>query len=170
MASSRKLALQPVIFAALTLALSAQLGCSNGSAAARSDAGDDATSADDAGSFGPDFDPLASDAAIAMRVDRLFRTTCAGGPESFCHGASAGSVRLSIAPDGGDLVGVRAIERPDLFRVEPSAPERSYVYLKVIGDGGIEGGRMPLGDPNVDPRLPALVRAWIESGAPPNTP
>jgi hypothetical protein len=37
--------------------------------------------------------------------------------------------------------------------------------LKVRGDGGIEGGRMPLNFP-YNPRIPEMFFAWIEAGAP----
>jgi hypothetical protein len=63
------------------------------------------------------------------------------------------------------VVGVPSTERPELERVRPFDSAASYLYLKVVGDGGIEGGRMPL-DGVADPRTPALVGAWIEAGAP----
>jgi hypothetical protein len=64
------------------------------------------------------------------------------------------------------VVNVRSTERPDLFRVQPFEPRNSYLYLKVLGDGGIEGGRMPLDEVVPDQRIPELVGAWIEAGAP----
>jgi hypothetical protein len=67
--------------------------------------------------------------------------------------------------DGGDVIGIPSYERPDLLRVKPFDPESSYLYLKVLGDGGIEGGRMPLGG-TFDERGVELVRGWIEAGAP----
>jgi hypothetical protein len=63
------------------------------------------------------------------------------------------------------LIDVPSIERPDLFRVKPGDPMQSYLYLKVLGDGGIEGGRMPLGFA-YNPRIPAMFFDWIEAGAP----
>jgi hypothetical protein len=62
-------------------------------------------------------------------------------------------------------VNVRSSERPDMFRVHPYDPLGSYLYLKVLGDGGIDGGRMPLGE-SADPRTPPLIESWIEAGAP----
>ena len=133
-----------------------------------------ATDAGDEDAGAPSFleggliDPLASDASYALRVDTLFHTTCAGvGGESFCHGAGASQLRLVIAFDGGDVVGVRSIERPDLERVAPGDPLASYLYLKVLGDGGIDGGRMPLNSGIYDSRLTTLIYDWIEAGAPP---
>lgn len=138
---------------------------SSASFAPASDAGDE-----DAGvpSFadGGLVDPFASDASYAIRVDTLFHTTCAGvGGESFCHGVGAAQLHLNLAMSGGDVIGVWSIERPDLFRVAPGDPMQSYLYLKVLGDGGTDGGRMPLNAGFYDPRLTALVFDWIEAGA-----
>lgn len=112
---------------------------------------------------GPYADPLDSDAALPLRVMSIFRA-CAGGPESYCHGSNAGNTRLSLGPDGGDLIGVPSFERPDMARVEPGRPERSYLVLKLTGDGGIDGGRMPLGGP-FDERIERIVADWVEAGA-----
>lgn len=87
-------------------------------------------------------DPFDADAAIALRVDALFGS-CGGGPESGCHSEGAAGLTLRLGPNG-DVVNVRSTERPDLFRVRPFDAPDSYLYLKVLGDGGIEGGRMPL--------------------------
>lgn len=116
-------------------------------------------------SFGgvPPVDPLGSDAALGVRAGEVFGS-CQGGPESACHALGEGGTHLKLGT-GGDLVGVRSTERPSLNRVAPGDPIRSYVYLKVLGDGGIDGGRMPLDGP-FDPRLAPFLASWIEAGAP----
>ena len=53
----------------------------------------------------------------------------------------------------------------ELVRVAPGSPEASYLYLKVRGDGGIDGDVMPQ-DRGYDPRVDRLVRDWIAAGAP----
>ena len=115
---------------------------------------------------GPGADPLApGDASTAHRVTLLFATTCAGGPELDCHGNHAGNLWLRLAPDGGDVIGVPSSEDPAQLRVKPGDPPRSYLYRKVLADGGVTGVRMPPGEP-YDARIEALVRAWIGEGAP----
>ena len=110
-------------------------------------------------------DPFDPDAAIAARVSALFgSSSCQGGPETSCHGSAAGGLGLRLGI-GGDVIGVPSTERPDLERVRPFDPLNSYLYLKVRGDGGIDGGRMPLGAAP-DPRIPDLVESWVEAGAP----
>ncbi len=81
-----------------------------------------------------------------------------------CHAVGAGELRLHLGA-GGDVIGVRAAERPELVRVAPGSPEASYLYLKVRGDGGIDGDVMPQ-DRGYDPRVDRLVRDWIAAGAP----
>ena len=111
----------------------------------------------------PPLDPLASDAALGVRAGQVFGG-CQGGPESACHALGESGTYLKLGMDG-DLVGVPSTERPSLSRVAPGDPRRSYLYLKVLGDGGIDGGRMPLDGP-FDPRLAPFVARWIEAGAP----
>jgi hypothetical protein len=63
------------------------------------------------------------------------------------------------------LIDVPSTQRPELPRVAPGDPWRSYLFLKVLGDGGIDGAPMPPSSAP-DPRIPAVVYAWIEAGAP----
>ena len=102
------------------------------------------------------------DASIGARAGRLLNS-CSGGPESACHGTNAGGMHLPDSPP--NLVDVPSVERPDLVRVRRFAPEESYLMLKILGDGGIDGGRMPLGGA-LDPSDIETFRAWIEAGAP----
>jgi hypothetical protein len=112
-------------------------------------------------------DPLgACDASIGMRVALVFGGTCQGlSGEQSCHAQGQAHLHLLLG-DGGDVVDVPSTERPELLRVEPFDPTMSYLYLKLLGDGGIEGGRMPLDESVFDPRYPELIGAWIEAGAP----
>lgn len=139
------------------------LGCREGATSARDDA--------EAPSSPPlqqtpvaRVDPFDPDAAIGVRVDALFGSSCVGGPETACHGSAAAGLTLRLG-EHGDLVEVPSTERPEMVRVRPFEPESSYLFLKVRGDGGIEGGRMPLDAPE-DPRIAEVVRSWIEAGAP----
>lgn len=112
-------------------------------------------------------DPLAeSDASIGLRALRVVGQRCVGDPESSCHAARAGGTRLDLDPIRGDVVGVPAEERPDLVRARPGAPAQSYLWLKVAGDGGIDGSVMPPSSGVRDPRIEAVFRRWIEAGCP----
>jgi hypothetical protein len=113
----------------------------------------------------PETDASIPDSPAGRVVARFER--CAG-QESGCHGGGAAGLRFGDGPaqDFANVVGVRSTERPDLFRVEPGAPDRSWLYLKVSDarDAGVETA-MPLGTGG-DPAFAAEVRAWILSGAP----
>jgi hypothetical protein len=85
-----------------------------------------------------------------------------------CHVEGADQAHLSLYPDAWvQLVGVASTESP-LKRVEPGAPAKSYLYLKLLGtqaEAGGSGARMPF---QQDPLAPAdieVVRKWIEQGA-----
>lgn len=115
----------------------------------------------------PSFGGGRADASLPARAGTIL-LGCAGGPESSCHGLGAGGMHL---PDRrANLVDVPSTERPDLVRVRPGDPDRSYLWLKVAGDGGIEGGRMPLDLGPLSAEDRETLRAWIAAGAPGETP
>ncbi len=150
--------------------LSFGVGCfSSGS---QPDAGADAEAGDagDGGGCvfcvdsGPFIDPF-GDASLALRTRALFAMTCLGGPESGCHSDHAANMTLNLSPDGGDVINVVSTEAPPMVRVAPWECDASYMFWKVSADPRIDGSVMPPNQP-FDPRIPALIGAWIDAGAP----
>jgi len=82
-----------------------------------------------------------------------------------CHGTGQGHLYLSVGNELQPLIDVPSFEEPSLLRVDPGHPDRSYVYMKLACEGGIEGGCMPLGSGGI-PRLARIFHDWIEAGAP----
>jgi len=129
------------------------------------------TSAADADGGGPSFGrerttaTFPADASPAVQA-RFVLNGCVGGPESGCHGLGAGGM---VLPDGlpSHLVGISSQESPAMLRVKPGDPAGSYLYRKIVGGPGIDGGRMPLGLAALDTRSIEAVAAWIEAGASP---
>ncbi len=104
-------------------------------------------------------------ASVPVEIKVSLQSSCVtGGVELSCHGSGAGGLMLGTANDFAQIVGVPSVERPELLRVAPGRPEESYLFLKLVGDGGIEGGPMPGGA--TDPRMIALFGTWIDAGAP----
>ena len=108
-------------------------------------------------------DPYAIDASLGRRA-QIFLSGCNG--IDGCHQSNAGRLTFPAGDESRLLIDVPSFERPELVRVKRGDPRASYLYAKVLGDGGIDGSRMPPG-PKFDPRLPALFFDWIEAGAPP---
>jgi hypothetical protein len=138
------------------------LACSN-SATPAADAGDAAESCllcADAGADPPWVDPRLG---LPARM-KVMLHDCTGTEP--CHGLGSGGLTIAPGAEFTQLVNVRSTERPELFRVQPGDPAQSYLFLKLAGDGGIQGTRMPSGG-SFDPRRPALAWEWIEAGAPP---
>jgi len=85
-----------------------------------------------------------------------------------CHVEGAEQGNLNLYPDAwAQLVGVRSAQSP-LKRVEPGAPDKSYLYIKVLGtqlDVGGSGLRMPFQQDPLSPAELELLRKWIEQGA-----
>jgi hypothetical protein len=87
-----------------------------------------------------------------------------------CHPGVNPSLDLTAAASYDDLVGIRALEDPRLYRVVAGDPEKSFLYLKLGGappifDIPAIGTRMPPQAPPIDVADLALVRDWILGGA-----
>lgn len=87
-----------------------------------------------------------------------------------CHGGGAGAVSPALHLDPfAALVGVPAGEAGGAFDlVAPGDAANSYLLMKVVRDARIEGDPMdsPPGVPAVTGTDVALLRAWIDAGAP----
>ena len=86
-----------------------------------------------------------------------------------CHAGAAAplGLRLDAGNSFVNLVGVSSRQVGSLQRVEPGAPDRSYLIRKLEGTAA-EGGQMPLGGPPVPAATIAFVRQWISDGALPD--
>jgi Carboxypeptidase regulatory-like domain len=87
-----------------------------------------------------------------------------------CHPGVNPSLDLTEANSYEQLVGIRALEDPTLYRVVAGDPERSFLYLKVGGAAPVAdipaiGTRMPPRAPPIDPEDMELIRRWILQGA-----
>lgn len=103
--------------------------------------------------------PLA--ATLASIQANLFDPVCI-----VCHaGASAPlGLRLDKANSFTNLVGVRSVENASTFRVNPGAPNTSYLIHKLEGTAST-GAQMPLGGPPIPQATIDFVRQWISDGA-----
>lgn len=87
-----------------------------------------------------------------------------------CHltGEEAGGMSLVGDSAIGFLVGKPSQEAPAVMRVEPGAPDKSYLVMKLEGthlDHGGSGSRMPFGGFPLDNGDVAKIRTWISQGA-----
>jgi hypothetical protein len=135
----------------------------NGSDAGALDGGAGDDGGNDAGCVFCSFDAGDIDATLGRKV-QVTLDSC-NGIESGCHSSNAGGLSYPIGNEFVHLIDVKSTEDPAVFRVKPGDPSASYLYKKLVGDGGIDGGRMPLGGP-YDPRVMAVFFQWIEAGAP----
>ena len=87
-----------------------------------------------------------------------------------CHPGVNPSLNLQRGRSYADLVGIRAVEDPRLYRVVAGDPGNSFLYLKVGGNPPIAdipaiGSRMPPGQPPIAASDLNLIRDWILGGA-----
>ena len=85
-----------------------------------------------------------------------------------CHVPGAEQADLVLYPDAwSQLIGVSSTQS-SLLRVKPGFPDKSYLYLKLIGTQETEDGsglQMPFQQNPLDPAQIEAIRLWIEQGA-----
>ena len=108
----------------------------------------------DGGSQGP---------TLAQLSAEIFTPRCA---TSGCHSGTDPSRGLSLEEDriARETINVDS-KGSDLKLVDPGNPEGSYMLLKVRGDEGISGSRMPPSR-SLSAEEIEKIRSWIASGAP----
>ena len=106
-------------------------------------------------SFSRDIEPIFTQTQVPSQ-------TCAA---NFCHGANAVfGFSLEQGKAYGNLVNVRSVEVPGLYRVEPGNSAGSYLIHKLTGTQSF-GTPMPQNGPALDDSLIKLIRDWIDQGA-----
>ncbi|MFC3608807.1 hypothetical protein [Stutzerimonas tarimensis] len=105
--------------------------------------------------------------SFSRAVVPVLRTQCAG-----CHmtGDEPGGMKLYPSAAYASLVGVPSADSP-LLRVAPGEPEQSYLMHKLEGthlDVGGQGAQMPFAQLPLAEETRAVIRQWIEAGAPDN--
>ena len=100
------------------------------------------------------------------QVESVFQSNGCQG----CHPGVNPSLNLQDGKAYDDLVGIKALEDPDLYRVVAGDPENSFLYLKVggapvIGDIPAVGSRMPPGAPPISAEDMKIIHDWIAQGA-----
>ena len=110
---------------------------------------------------------FAEEVSFSQSIVPVLRTQCAT-----CHmtGDEPGGMKLYPSAAWASLVDVPSAESP-LKRVAPGEPAKSYLLHKLQGthlDVGGEGAQMPFAQPPLPEETRALVRRWIEQGAPNN--
>ncbi len=136
------------------------MGCSPEPAAATTDGGESDTG-DPFGDLDAG-DPFTADTSLGRKA-RGFLGSCNGNEG--CHVSGVAGLTFPPGDEARYVIDASSSERPSLLRAKPFDPSASYLYLKLLGDGGIDGSRMPPGQP-FEPRLPALFFEWIEAGCP----
>lgn len=81
-----------------------------------------------------------------------------------CHAGDRVAAGLNLGPQrfASALIGVESTQLPGFRLVDVEAPEKSYLLMKIRGDDGIKGSRMPLRGPRLEPAVVALIERWIQ--------
>lgn len=87
-----------------------------------------------------------------------------------CHPGVNPSLNLLAGKSYDDLVGVEALEDPELYRVVAGDPDNSFLYLKiggnpVLADIPAVGSRMPPQSPPISAEDMRIIHDWIAQGA-----
>lgn len=83
-----------------------------------------------------------------------------------CHQSESFGTPFLLTPDMAyQNLRQLSTEQPNLFRVDPGNPDKSYLYLKITGAEGITLERMPKGGPYLSSDQIEAIRQWIVDGA-----
>ncbi len=98
---------------------------------------------------------------VQDRVAMIFEKNCISAG---CHSGSYPQQGLKLTPESfyGTTVNVQSAENPALKRVNPGNPDSSYLVMKIMGDPGITGLRMPFGREPLKPDEIAAIVEWIK--------
>jgi len=112
------------------------------------------------GSQGPP-DP---EATFSRVLGEVFLPSCA---LRGCHAGESPAAGMSLEAGAAyaSTVNARSTQRPELLRVAPFDPDRSYLVKKLRGDPDIAGSPMPLGG-SLGAAERQLVIDWVRRGAP----
>lgn len=143
-----------ILGGALGLCLVLAAGCGGGSGAGLDANGRPLGEGDD-----PSGPMTASFTSIQSHVFTPMCTACHAGA------AAPQGLRLDATNSYALLVGANSSEVPALKRVAPGDAANSYLIHKLEGHQAV-GARMPFGGPYLDAASIALIRQWINNGAP----
>ena len=97
---------------------------------------------------------------LEAEVAEIFERSCT---QAGCHSAPVPQMNMNLTKDNfyQNLVGQPSLEAPDMKRVEPGHPEKSYLVKKIKGEEGIVGLPMPMtGDKLSDDEI-GKIEQWI---------
>jgi len=96
------------------------------------------------------------------RVAAIFRQNCA---TSACHSGAYPKARLSLEPEKmlAALKNVPSRQIAALKLVDTAHPEKGYLSMKIRGDNGIKGARMPIEAPPLESEEITTIEFWVAS-------
>ena len=99
---------------------------------------------------------------MQLRVAAIFKAECA---TAGCHRGNHPKKNLNLEPDKflSSIVNVNSQENKTLKRVDTTNPEKSYLLMKIRGDKGIKGSRMPDEEPPLKKEDIKTIQDWIYS-------
>lgn len=96
-------------------------------------------------------------AALDARAAGIFGKNCAGA----CHAGARPKARLSLEPSTIAALADTPSRQIDTLRlVDTKRPARSYLLMKIRGEKGIKGSRMPIGRPPLPSPDEKTVAEW----------
>lgn len=100
--------------------------------------------------------------ALTDRVATIFERSCS---TSGCHGGKRPKAHLSLERDKlpNSVVAAKSIQVDSLKLVDPENPGKSYLLMKIRGDDGIKGRRMPIARPKLSAEESNAIELWIKS-------
>jgi len=92
----------------------------------------------------------------------IFKDNCA---VSGCHGGKHPEENLLLDPAGviKSTKNVPSREIRSLMRIDTATPKKSYLLMKIRGDAGIKGKRMPRGGAPLTKEEVSIIELWVQN-------
>ena len=117
----------------------------------------------------PSSTPAASSVTFSQQIQAQILTPACTGCHTDDGRTPSGGMNLKSGTAYSNLVGVASSGKPGAIRVIAGNPSGSYLVQKLEGAPDIVGLRMPRnGPPFLTDAQIALIRQWIQNGAPNN--
>jgi hypothetical protein len=106
--------------------------------------------------------PRQSEGDLENRVITIFEKNCTNAG---CHSGSYPQLGLDLTKGAfyGTTVNKPSVEKPQMKRIKPGAPDSSYLVMKILGSEDITGLRMPFGKDPLSEEEIAVIVDWVKN-------
>jgi mono/diheme cytochrome c family protein len=99
---------------------------------------------------------------LQQQAAQIFQQNCT---DAGCHSGAYPQMMMTLTEEEfyNNIVNQPSLEKPSLLRVNPGKPDSSYLVMKILGIGDIEGTRMPFARNPLSEKQIMTIVEWVKS-------